>query len=122
MSSKEKNNNRRNFLMYVPEIKYKNWKENNGKVILYFEVKDPIKKFAGWLVKKSPNCDMEFDELCSFAWLSIDGERSIYDIAKIMSLKSDDSIDDSIYRIITYMKFLSKKGWINFKKIKEENP
>lgn len=122
MTTKEKRDDKHNFLMYVPEIKHDNWKENNGKVILYFEVKDPIRKFAGWLVKKSPHCDMEFDELCSSAWLAIDGERSIYDIAKIMSLKSNDSITDSIYRIVTYMKFLSKKGWINFKKVKNKNP
>ena len=120
--TKEKNNDKYNFLLYVPEIKYDNWKTTErGNVILYFKVTDPIKRFAGWLVKKKPNCDMEFDDRCSAAWLLIDGDRSIFDIAKIMAKKYGDTMDDSIYRLITYMKFLSKKGWITFKKVKEQN-
>ena len=117
MSSKD---NKYNFLKYVPEIKHDDWKVKNNKVTLYFKVTDPIRKFAGWLVKKSPNCDLEFDELCSKAWLCIDGERCLLDIARILSKESGDKLNDSIYRLVTYMKYLSKRGWISFKKVKED--
>ena len=40
-----------NFLLYVPEIKYNNWKVVDNKVVIYFEVKDPVKRFIGWLYK-----------------------------------------------------------------------
>ena len=107
-----------NFLKYVPEIKYEDWNEKDGIVTLYFKVTDPIKKFAGWLVKKPPNCDIEFDNLCSKAWLLIDGEKCILDIARIVSKDSGDDLDTAIYRLVTYMKYVSKRGWVSFKKVK----
>lgn len=122
-NNSEKNKDAKyNFLLYVPEIKYDDWKLNDeGRVVLYFKVNDPIKRFAGWLVKKKPNCDMVFDEPCSDAWLMINGENSIYDIVKVMGKKHNDSMENAIYRLTTYMKFLSKRGWITFKKVKEED-
>lgn len=121
-NNSEKNKDAKyNFLMYVPEIKHDTWEVNDeGRVVLYFKVNDPIKRFAGWLVKKNPNCDMTFDEPCSDAWLMINGENSIYDIVKVMQKKYNDSTENAIYRLTTYMKFLSKRGWITFKKVKEE--
>lgn len=107
-----------NFVLYVPEIKHDRWEEKYGKVTLYYEVTDPVKRFAAWLVKKPKVCDIEFDELCSSAWLLMDGERSIYDIAKIVSSKAGDDIDESLRRLIIYLKYLAKRGWITFKKSK----
>ena len=108
-----------NFLLYVPEIKHNNWKVVDNKVVIYFKVKDPVKKFVGWLYKTSPACDVTFDELCTKAWLLIDGEKSIYDIAKIMAKECNESIDDSIYRVVPYMRYIAKKGWIDFKEVKK---
>lgn len=107
-----------NFVLYVPEIKHDRWEEKDGKVTLYYEVTDPVKKFAAWLVKKPGTCDIEFDELCSSAWLLIDGERNIYEIAKIVSSKAGDDIDESLRRLIIYLKYLAKRGWVTFKRSK----
>ena len=37
-----------------------------------------------------------------------------------MQEKYNDSMENAIYRLTTYIKFLSKRGWITFKKVKEE--
>ncbi|MCS4469783.1 PqqD family peptide modification chaperone [Clostridium botulinum] len=58
---------------------------------------------------------MKFDKMSSEVWLSIDGEKSILDIAKIMSDKYGDKLEDSIYRLVTYIRYVSKRGWIAFK-------
>ena len=108
-----------NFLLYVPEIKHDNWKVVEDKVVIYFSVKDPVKRFVGWLYKKSPTCDVTFDNLCSKAWLFIDGKNSIYDIAKKMAKECNENIDSSIHRIVPYMRYIAKKGWISFKEVKE---
>ena len=48
-----------NFALYVPVIKDKNWElQDNGKVVLHLTVKDPVRRFAGWLVKKSPKTEL----------------------------------------------------------------
>ena len=108
-----------NFLLYVPEIKHNNWKVVDNEVVIYFEVKDPVKRFIGWLYKTSPTCDITFDELCTKAWLLIDGTRSIYDIVKIMSRECNESIDSSIHRVVPYMHHIARKGWISFKEVKK---
>ena len=108
-----------NFLLYVPEIKYNNWKVVDNKVVIYFEVKDPVKRFIGWLYKTSPSCDITFDELCTKAWLLIDGKRCVYDIAKIMAKECNESIDSSIHRVVPYIHHIAKKGWISFKEVKK---
>ncbi|MGG7077144.1 PqqD family peptide modification chaperone [Clostridium sardiniense] len=128
MNSSLKNNKKKsktekkanyNFLLYVPEIKHDNWKVVDNKVVIYFSVKDPVKRFVGWLYKTSPTCDITFDDLCSKAWLLIDGERCIYDIAKIMATECNESLDSSIHRIVPYMHHIAKKGWVSFKEVKK---
>jgi hypothetical protein len=111
--------NKYNFLKYVPEIVYDDWEEQSGIVILNLKVTDPIRKFAGWLVKRKPQSEIKFDKMCSYAWLSIDGEKAILDIAKSMSEQYGDNLDNSVYRLVTYMKYISKRGWITFKKVKK---
>ncbi|EJP6471270.1 PqqD family peptide modification chaperone [Clostridium sp. FAM 1755] len=104
-----------NFLKQIPYRVNYNWVEKEGQVILTFKVNDPVKKFLGWLVKREPKCDVKFDKMSSEAWILMDGENSILDIAKIMSDKHGDKLEDSIYRLVTYIRYVSKRGWITFK-------
>lgn len=108
-----------NFLLYVPEIKHSDWKLVDSKVVIYFKVKDPVKRFVGWLYKTSPTCDVTLDDLCTKAWLLIDGKKSIYDIAKVMAKECNENIDSAISRSVPYMKYIAKKGWITFKEVKK---
>lgn len=107
-----------NFALYVPVIKHDKWEVTDGKVHLYFTVKDPIRRFAGWLVKKSPNNHLEFDELCSKAWCLIDGEKSIYEISKEMNKKTKADANDDLRRLVTFIRYISKRGWVSFKEVK----
>ena len=114
-----KEEDKHNFVLYVPEIIHTNWKINdNGKVLLIFDVNNPITKIAGWLLKKKPNKDIEFDELCTSAWLNIDGERCIFEIAKIQKQNSNDNFKDSLIRLIKFMHYIQGRRWIRYKKVK----
>lgn len=114
-----KEEDKHNFVLYVPEIIHTNWKVNdNGKVLLIFDVNNPITKIAGWLLKKKPNKDIEFDELCTSAWLNIDGERCIFEIAKIQKQNSNDNFKDSLIRLIKFMHYIQGRRWIKYKKVK----
>lgn len=114
-----KEEDKHNFVLYVPEIIHTNWKVNdNGKVLLIFDVNNPITKIAAWLLKKKPNKDIEFDELCTSAWLNIDGERCIFEIAKIQKQNSNDNFKDSLIRLIKFMHYIQGRRWIRYKKVK----
>ncbi|MBW5396505.1 PqqD family peptide modification chaperone [Brachyspira pilosicoli] len=114
-----KEEDKHNFVLYVPEIIHTNWKINdNGKVLLIFDVNNPITKIAAWLLKKKPNKDIEFDELCTSAWLNIDGEKCIFEIAKIQKQNSNDNFKDSLIRLIKFMHYIQGRRWIKYKKVK----
>jgi len=107
-----------NFVLYVPEIRHKEFRvTDEGTVVLELEI-PPAKRLMGWLANRKPVSDMELDELSSAAWLSMDGERSILDIARLQSEKTGDDIDESARRLVAFMRYLAKRGWIRFKEVK----
>lgn len=122
MKSKEKyNKEEKNFLLYIPEIKHSNYKvDENNIVTLYFEHNKFMERVARWLVKKSNISDMVFDEKSSLVWLLIDGEKSIYDIAMEMAKKTGDTEEVAIERLVMYMRYIARKGWIKFVGIKSK--
>lgn len=109
-----------NFALYVPVIRIKDWENNDGRVKLYFTIKDPIRRFAGWLVRKSPANDLTFDELSSRVWMAIDGERTIYEISKLVNRDGKDSTEEALRRVVTFFRYLSKRGWVSFKEVRHE--
>lgn len=109
-----------NFALYVPVIKYKDWENIDGRVKLYFSIKDPVRRLAGWLAKKSPANDMTFDEMSSMTWLLVDGKRTIFEISKIINTDNKDTIKETLRRVVTFFRYLAKKGWISFKEARPE--
>lgn len=119
MKEKQNNNDEKNFLLYVPEIKHSNYKVDEKNIVtLYFEHNKLSEKFARWLVKKNNISDIKLDDKCSAVWILIDGKRNIYEIALEMAKQFGDTQEDSIERLVTYMRYIAKKGWIKFKEIK----
>jgi len=106
-----------NFVLYVPEIKHHQFRvTETGSVTLDFEI-NAAKTLLAKLVNRKPVSDMEFDELSSSAWLNIDGTRSVLDIARIQSEKTGDDIDESVRRVVKFMRYVAKRGWIRFKEV-----
>ena len=107
-----------NFALYIPVIKHQQWENDAGRVTLHITTKDPVKKFAGWLVKKSPVTTLDLDEMGSKAWLLIDGEKSIYEISKEINKDGKDTSEEALRRLVTFVRYLAKKGWITFKGVR----
>ena len=108
-----------NFVLYVPEVKHEGFRvTDEGRVVLEFEI-NPAKSLMGKLANREPVSDITFDELSSAAWLAIDGDRSILDIARIQSEKTGDDIDEAVRRIVRFMRYIAKRGWIKFKEVQQ---
>ena len=106
-----------NFLLYIPEILTQTTRlSDDGRVILVLPI-NPAKKLLGKLVSREPVSDIALDELSSAAWLLIDGRRSILDIARLQSEITGDHIDESVRRIVQFMRYIAKRGWIRFKDV-----
>jgi len=107
-----------NFALYIPEIKHQQWENNAGRVVLHWTVKDPVRRFAGWLVKKSPAVTLDLDEMGSKAWLLMDGKKCIYEISKEVNLDGRDTSEEALRRLANFVRYLAKKGWVNFKGVR----
>ena len=108
-----------NFVLYVPEIRHHDYRVTEaGRVVLELGI-NPLKRLMAKLVHRKPVSDVELDELSSSAWLSMDGTRSILDIARIQSEKTGDDIDESARRIAKFMRYIAKRGWIRFKEVQK---
>jgi len=53
-------------------------------------------------------------------WRYIDGKRTVYDIAKLMAETYKENVDGELYRLVTYLKYISKRGWIKFNEYGKE--
>ena len=118
MTEQEHTKDKYNFVLYVPELLHRQFRvSDEGRVIIEFEV-NPMRKLMGKLAKREPVSDLELDELSSSAWMAIDGSRSVLDIARIQSEKTGDDVDESARRIVQFMRYILKRGWIRFKEVK----
>lgn len=107
-----------NFVLYVPEVKHEGYRvTDEGRVVLELEI-NRAKRLLGRLVARRPVSDIELDELSSAAWLAIDGKHSILDIARMQSEKTGDGIDEAARRVVVFMRYVAKRGWIRFKEVK----
>lgn len=113
-------NSKYNFALYIPEKKNIEWSEENSIVTLIIKVNDPVKKFLAWMVKRTPQTNLHLDERCSSVWMLIDGERTIYDIGKLMGKKYGTDTNEEVFRLVTYLKYIAKRGWIRFKYEEED--
>lgn len=114
-----KENKEENFLLYIPKIKHETWEEKKGKVYLIFHHDKAVERAVRWLFKKQTVSDMELDKRGSAVWKLIDGKKNVYEISKIMSEKFGDTPEDSQQRLIMYIRYLLKKGWIALEKGKQ---
>jgi ABC-type uncharacterized transport system involved in gliding motility auxiliary subunit len=119
MTQQDRRKDKYNFVLYVPEIRHHRFRVTDaGKVVLELEI-NPARKLMGKLVNREPVSDIELDELSSSAWLTMDGTRSILDIARIQSEKTGDDIDEAVRRIVKFMRYIAKRGWIKFKEVQK---
>jgi len=115
-NKKNKEKPQENFLLYRPLRKIEQWEVNDEKVKLFFHHNKPIEKFMRWLIKKSKVSDIELDEMGSMVWQLCDGNKTVYDIAKAMMERFNDTEQNSIDRLIMFLRYLSRRGWITFEK------
>lgn len=115
-NKKNKEKPQENFLLYRPLRKIEQWEVNDEKVKLFFHHNKPVEKFMRWLIKKSKVSDIELDEMGSLVWQLSDGTKTVYDIAKAMMERFNDTEQNSIDRLIMFLRYLSRRGWITFEK------
>lgn len=115
-NSSKNNKKEDNFLLYIPRKKHLTFEENKGIVKLVFYHDKAVEKFVRWLMKKPLTSDVELDKYGSRVWLLIDGNNSIYEIGQILLQEFGDKIEPVYDRLVMFIRYLNRKGWISFEK------
>lgn len=105
-----------NVLLYVPKIKHMDWEMKGRNVYLIFYHRRLVERLAGWLFKKPLVTDIKLDEVGSFLWKHIDGEKTIYELGENLKYQFGEKCEPVYNRLIMYLRYLNRMGWIAFER------
>lgn len=111
MKSKE------NYLDRIPLRNEKiSWSTNeNGIVTLEIENKGLANRLAQKLLKKPKISFIHLDETGSFIWPILDGERSIFDLGKLVEERFGEASHPLYERLSQYFRILESYNFIKWK-------
>ncbi len=95
-----------------PEIAYT--AEENGVITLEIENTGVFNRIAQKLFKKPKNRYVHLDEMGSFVWPIINGEKSIADIGKEVDEHFGEAAHPLYERLAQYFKILESYGFVKF--------
>ena len=108
--------NSKNYLEFVPIRKIERFTEENGVITLEIENKGIFNRVAQKLLKKPKISYIHLDEMGSFVWPLIDGERNITDIGVFVKEHFGEKAEPLYERLAKYFKVLESYGFVEFKK------
>lgn len=114
---KKKNINSENYLEKKPACKEGlNWsKDENGSVTLEMENTGVANRIAQKLLKKPKISYIHLDEMGSFIWPLMDGEKDILEIGKYVEEHFGEKANPLYERLSQYFKTLEKYNFIEYK-------
>jgi len=105
-----------NYLEFIPirnsEISYTS--DENGLVTLEKINKGLFNKIAQKIFKKPKISYIHMEEIGSFIWLNIDGEKDIEAIGKYVSEHFGDKAEPLYERLSKYVQIMESYGFIKF--------
>ncbi len=114
---KKKNINSENYLERKPICrKALGWStDENGNVTLEMENKGVANRIAQKLIKKPKISYIHLDEMGSFIWPLMDGEKDILEIGKYVEEHFGEKANPLYERLSQYFKTLEKYNFIEYK-------
>lgn len=106
-----------NYLEKVPvKPQHIQWSvEENGLVTLDIENKGAFNRIAQKLFKKPKISHIHLDEMGSFIWPLIDGERDILSLGKLVEDEFGEKAKPLYERLAKYFQILDSYGFIRWK-------
>ena len=93
-----------------------NWsKDENGNVTLAMENKGVANRIMQKLIKKPKTSYIHLDEMGSFIWPLMDGEKDILEIGKFVEEHFGEKANPLYERLSQYFKTLEKYNFIEYK-------
>ena len=106
-------NKQENYLEKIPvRANHITWSENEGIVTLEIENKGFFNRLAQKFFKKPKISYIHLDELGSFIWQLLDGERSLVEIGMLVEEKFGEKANPLYERLGKYISILQSYGFL----------
>lgn len=113
---KEKDN--KNFLEFIPVKSNSHISErleDDSKITLVIKRDSKIDKFFIKIFKKAhKEVYIHFDDIGTYTWMNIDGNKTIYELSKNFMKDYDVSENEAINRMVQFIKTLNNNKFIDF--------
>ena len=108
--------NKQNYLDYIPKKTDKiQWRELDNRLIQIIKLRNSLlDKVVRKLFFTPDKFVIDLDEIGSFIWKQIDGERSIYEISQLVKEEFGEDAEPLYERLIQYMNVLKNNGFVEF--------
>ncbi len=111
-----KKNNKQNYLDNIPmKNQAHSWEEEDEVVTIHMENKGIYNKIAQKFFGSPKVSHVALDELGSFVWKQIDGQRSIYQIGQLVNEEFGTNAEPLYERLSKYFYNLNSTKFITFK-------
>ena len=108
--------NNQNVLDFVPVRKIENFStDDSGVITLEIENKGVFNRIAQKLFKKPKITYIHLDEMGSFVWPLIDGEKDIMKIGEYVKDHFGEKAEPLYPRLAKYFEILKSYGFVEFK-------
>lgn len=113
MAKKQK----KNYLDYIPVCapEYTWDADKKGIVEIHVENKGFYNKLAQKLFKKPKVSHIKLDEFGSFVWRQMDGERTIFDISKLVREEFGEKAEPVLERLVKFFQTLYTNHFIGYR-------
>ncbi len=106
-----------NFLDYTPAISPRHtWSEEDGKVTIHMEHRGLYPWIAQKFFKRPRISHIALDEMGSFIYPLIDGERTVEQLAQLVHEAFGEKAEPLYDRLVKYLQILHNNGFIFYKK------
>ena len=92
------------------------WSEDNGKITLEIENKGLWNRLFQKLLKKPKISYIHLDEMGSFIWPMLDGEKTVLEIGKAVESEFGDKANPLYERLVKYFEILKSYNFIYLNK------
>jgi len=108
-----------NYLDFIPKHNDKNtWKmDEQGAVTIFVENKGIFNRLAQKFLKKPKISQVHLEEMGSFIWPLIDGERSIMVLGELVKEHFGEAAEPLYPRLVQYIKNLENYDFIKVQKV-----
>ncbi len=106
---------KKNYVDKIPKINNKTWEVSEDGIV---EITVENTGFYNWLAqklfKKPRYSFIKLDKYGSFVWQQIDGQKTIYEIGRILKNSHKGAADRLYERLSTYFRILENNKYIIF--------